>query len=66
VLDVRLPDDTTRMDLDALHGTLEVGGTWQFVDGVGLHALAEGTASELVPGQVRVLGVVDLAFVPEI
>jgi hypothetical protein len=66
-VDVRLPDDpTSRAALDATHATLELGGTWAVVDGVGLHVLAEGTASRLAPGQLRALVVVDLAFVPEI
>ncbi len=67
VIDVHLGDDpSSRADLDAVHGTLEVGGTWEVVDGVAVHGVAEATASRLVPGQLRLLGVVDLAFVPEI
>lgn len=68
LLDVAEEADRDAPDrrLGALHGTLAVGGTWVIADGVGFHALTEATTSRWTPLQARVLGVLDLAWAPDL
>ena len=41
------------------------GATWELTPGVAVHLIAEETASRLDASQLRVMGVLDLAFHPE-
>lgn len=61
------PDDAASdaVDLSTVSGSLAIGGTWDLADGAVLHVVAEGTSSGPVPAQLRVLGVLDLAWRPE-
>jgi hypothetical protein len=47
-------------------GVAQGRATWVFDDRYALHGVVETTASRYTPGQVRFLGVLDLAFEPEL
>jgi hypothetical protein len=47
-------------------GIAQGRATWVFDDRYALHGVVETTASRYTPGQVRFLGVLDLAFEPEL
>jgi len=57
------------LDIDdgdhAAYGALQLGGSWEVVDGALFHVFTETTTSELTPLGVRLLGVLDLQLVPE-
>jgi len=68
---LHLTDEGDREDPDvraaaSLFGSVTLGGTWELMPGVGFHAIAEGASSRITPAQLRLLGVLDLAFIPEI
>lgn len=46
-------------------GSVALGGTWNVADGAVVHVVAEELSSAAVPAQLRVLGVLDLAWSPE-
>jgi hypothetical protein len=62
VLGVRR-DDRPARDLVTTSGQLSA--TWRVAEGVALHALAETAHDAALATSVRVLGVLDLAFLPE-
>lgn len=59
---LHLDDETER----AVYGALQLGASWQVVDGAAFHVFTETTTSRNTPFQVRVLGMLDLQFIPEI
>ncbi len=46
-------------------GSLALGGTWHVAEGVVIHSVVEELSSAAIPTQLRVLGVLDLAWRPE-
>ena len=49
-----------------VHGALQLGASWEVTEGAAFHVFTESTTSRETPFQVRVLGMLDLQFVPEI
>jgi hypothetical protein len=49
-----------------VHGALQLGASWEITEGAAFHVFTESTTSRETPFQVRVLGMLDLQFVPEI
>jgi hypothetical protein len=58
-------DDAASVRIDALTGAAQTSATWQLADGVAVHAAVETSADRYTPFQVRAVGVLDLAFQPE-
>jgi hypothetical protein len=63
VLDIQT--DATGPIVKAVTAALQLGATWQLADGVAVHGVVEGSSDRYAPVQVRALGVLDLAYVPE-
>ncbi|MBI4509286.1 MAG: hypothetical protein HY698_06595 [Deltaproteobacteria bacterium] len=59
-------DEDLREELQGTSLGLQGGGRWILTDGVALHLILEENVSRLSPGQFRVVGILDLAFQPEI
>jgi len=61
------PDDgaSELVDLSTVSGHVALGGTWKVADGAVLHVVAEEASSAEIPSQLRLLGVLDLAWRPE-
>jgi hypothetical protein len=65
---VDFDDDGGGAVASALHATTlgaQAGATWIVEPGIALHLVVEETSSRLYTSQLRVLGVIDLAFRPE-
>jgi hypothetical protein len=58
-------DDASSVRIDALTGAAQTSATWQLADGVALHLAVETSSDRYAPAQVRAVGVLDLAFQPE-
>jgi hypothetical protein len=58
-------DEAASVRIDALTGAAQTSATWQLADGVAVHAAVESSADRYTPFQVRAVGVLDLAFQPE-
>jgi hypothetical protein len=58
-------DASASVRIDALTGAAQTSASWQLADGVAVHLAVEGSSDRYTPFQVRTLGVLDLAFQPE-
>nr|HEX4313187.1 hypothetical protein [Kofleriaceae bacterium] len=65
VLDVREDDDAFHADRAVVTSSENVSTTWRVSDGVAIHGIVEADYDELYNFQTRVIGVLDLAFLPE-
>jgi hypothetical protein len=65
VLDVVEDDLEWHADHKSVTSSETVSTTWRVTDGVAVHGLVEADYDDLYNFQVRVIGVLDLAFLPE-
>jgi hypothetical protein len=59
-------DDDLRPDLHATNLGAQAGVRWILTDGVALHLLFEDNHNRIDDNVLRVIGVLDLAFRPEL
>lgn len=59
-------DEDSLEDLDGVTFGAQGGGRWQLAEGIALHLLVEENINRFYTSQLRIIGILDLAFVPEI
>jgi hypothetical protein len=65
VLGVNEDDVTSAVSRKFVTSSAVVSATFKIAESVGVHAIAEGDYDAIHDFQVRVIGVIDLAFAPE-
>ncbi len=65
MLYVKEEDLAFHADREVVTSSTTLSTTWRVADGVALHGVLEGDHDDLYGFQTRVIGVLDLAFLPE-